>query len=126
MIIYTTYQLVSTVLSREDVPYQTAFFITTAYCLACVFGFIITFFFIFHLWLISNSYTTIEFCEKRGSSKLFRARSPYDLGVYSNFKSALGENPFIWFVPCGRNLEGEGLYFEIDPFIKESIEQAKS
>ena len=72
MIIYTTYQLVSTVLSREDVQYQVAFFITTAYCLACVFGFIITFFFLFHLWLISNQYTTIEFCEKRGSSKLFR------------------------------------------------------
>lgn len=67
MIVTTAYPVLGAVLSREGIEYKLAYFIVTAYVLACVFGFIITGFFCFHLWLISNQYTTIEFCEKRGS-----------------------------------------------------------
>lgn len=83
-IIWSSNHLFQTVLHREDVAYRTAFFIVTAYVLACFFGFIITFFFIFHLWLISQQYTTIEFCEKRGNNELFKIGSPYDMGCFKN------------------------------------------
>lgn len=82
--IWTSNHLFQTVLHREDVAYRTAFFIVTAYVLACFFGFIITFFFLFHMWLISQQYTTIEFCEKRGNNELFKIGSPYDLGCFKN------------------------------------------
>ena len=68
-----------------DIDSRLAYFIVTAYVLASVFGFIITGFFCFHLWLIKNQYTTIEFCEKKGSDDQFKFKSPYDLGVYRNF-----------------------------------------
>ena len=61
-----------------EVDSRLAYFIVTAYILALIFGFIITGFFCFHLWLLKNQYTTIEFCEKKGSDKNFKERSPYD------------------------------------------------
>jgi hypothetical protein len=57
----------------------------TAFVLAVVFGFIITAFFFFHLYLIFKQYTTIEFCEKKNTNDLFKGKSPYDLGVIQNF-----------------------------------------
>ena len=68
IIVWSSSHLVQVVLSREDVKYHIAFFIVTAYVLACVFGFAITLFFLFHMWLISRQYTTIEFCEKSGKN----------------------------------------------------------
>lgn len=78
LIVFSSYPLVSTVLKREDLDYRVAFYIVTAYVLACVFGILITGFYFFHLWLILNQYTTIEFCEKKGNDDLFKRRSPYD------------------------------------------------
>ena len=54
MIVFTSNRVLTLVLSKEDVDYRIAYFIVTAYVLACVFGFIITGFFLFHLWLIHN------------------------------------------------------------------------
>lgn len=108
-------------LHREDVSYRVAFFIVTAYVLACIFGFIITFFFFFHMWLISKQYTTIEFCEKRGNSDLFKAASPYDLGCFANMQKILGNNPLVWFLPCCRNLDGGGLFFEVQPEVRAKL-----
>ena len=70
-IVVTTNKLVRMVLSQTEskLDYRVAYYIVTSYVLACVFGFIITGFFIFHLWLIKKQYTTIEFCEKRGSDE---------------------------------------------------------
>ena len=75
----------------------------------------------FHLWLIKNQYTTIEFCEKRGSDEQFKAKSPYDLGTYRNFERILGSNIFLWFLPIRRNLRGRGLFFEVREDIKQKI-----
>lgn len=115
MIVYNTNRLLIVTLSKDDIDYRIAYFIVTAYVLACVFGFIITSFFLFHLWLIRNQYTTIEFCEKRKTDPNFKQQSPYNLGLVSNLKSILGPNPFFWFLPMRRNLDGEGLFFKIRP-----------
>ena len=99
MIVSTSYPLVGKVLAQDEVNYYLAYFIVTAYVLACVFGFIITGFLTFHLWLISNQYTTIEFCEKRSNDPNFKIKSPYNLGVIRNFQTILGRNPLLWLVP---------------------------
>jgi len=124
LIVSTSAKLVRGILSKDTaegavVDYRTAYFIVTAYVLGCVFGFIITGFFLFHLWLISNQYTTIEFCEKRGSDDLFRFNSPYNCGIYRNFSAILGSNPLLWCLPVRRNLKGKGLYFEIRDDLRE-------
>ena len=114
----------SNVLSKSDVDYRTAYFVVTSYVLACVFGFIITGFFCFHMWQVSNQYTTIEFCEKRNTDPQFKNKSPYNLGVYKNFQSILGSNPMLWALPVRRNLQGQGLFFEIRDDLKETQERA--
>lgn len=119
-IIFTSHSVFAAALSRSDIPYRTSFFICTAYVLACIFGFIITFFFLYHLWLISNQYTTIEFFEKRGNSDLFKTRSPYDVGIWRNFQNVLGDNLMLWFIPVNRSLAGGGLYFEVNNEVLES------
>ena len=127
LIILTTNKLVKNVLAQpssdgSSLDYRMAYFIVTSYVLACVFGFIITGFFIFHMWLIKNQYTTIEFCEKRGSDEQFRNASPYDVGVYRNFQSILGESPLYWFAPLSPGPQrGRGLYFEIRDDLKQKV-----
>ena len=87
--------------------------------MALLFGFIITFFLLFHLWLISKQFTTIEYCEKRTKSGgVFAEKSPYDLGCYQNFKTILGSNMLLWFFPVNRELKGNGLYYTIN---KETV-----
>jgi len=57
LIIVTTNRLVKKVLSQNKgatIDYRVAYFIVTSYVLACVFGFILTGFFTFHMWLIKN------------------------------------------------------------------------
>ena len=121
MIVTASKHVVTTVLQRDGVDYRTSFFIVTAYVLACVFGFIITGFFLFHLWLIYKAYTTIEFCEKRSRDGLFSERSPYNLGCFENYKTILGQNVFLWFLPCSRDLRGGGLFFAINQETEEKI-----
>lgn len=127
LIVSSSSKLVHGILSKDTaseskVDYRVAYFIVTAYVLACVFGFIITGFFTFHLWMISNQYTTIEFCEKRGSDTLFKDKSPYNLGVYRNFTDILGTSPLLWCLPVRRNLTGKGLHFEIREELKEKFQ----
>ena len=98
-----------------EVDSRLAYFIVTAYILALIFGFIITGFFCFHLWLLYNQYTTIEFCEKKGSDKNFKEKSPYDLGGLQNYKNVLGDNFFLWFIPVRGNLTNGGLFFDVRP-----------
>jgi len=54
LIVFTSSNVISNVLSTDNIDYPTAYFVVTAYVLACVFGLIITGFFCFHLWLINN------------------------------------------------------------------------
>ena len=127
IIVSSSAKLVNGILSKDTaseskVDYRVAYFIVTAYVLACVFGFIITGFFTFHLWMISNQYTTIEFCEKRGSDNLFKDKSPYNLGVYRNFTDILGTSPLLWCLPVRRNLTGKGLHFTIREELKEKFQ----
>lgn len=74
------------------------FFLLMVYSLAGLLSIAVTGFWIFHITLMVNNTTTIEYCEKRrteGESKV----SPYNLNTLQNFKEALGQNPLVWFLP---------------------------
>jgi len=70
--------------------------------------------FLFHCWLLGRNMTTIEFCEKRqvkvSPSNGAASSSKYDIGLYQNIASVLGENPFTWLLPIG-GPPGDGLRY---------------
>lgn len=99
MIIWTAWPLMSAVLQSETIDYKMAYYVITSYILACTLGLIITGFFSFHLYLIRKQWTTIEFCEKRSTDERVVKMSPYDLGTLRNFKTILGNNMLLWFIP---------------------------
>lgn len=63
----TAYPVFIAVLASDNVDGKLAYAIVTAWILCCAFGLLITGFFCFHMWLLSNQYTTIEFCEKKST-----------------------------------------------------------
>ncbi|CUV04081.1 unnamed protein product [Cryptosporidium hominis] len=65
-------------------------------------------FFFFHLWLVFNSMTTIEFCEKSRSTSY---TNMWFKGYMHSFKQVFGSNPFLWIFPVG-NQVGDGINFE--------------
>lgn len=125
LIVFTSYPVMQETLNSTTVDYRIAYYIITSYILASTLWFVITGFFIFHLWLISKQYTTIEYCEKRSEGDSTFKKSPYNLGIFRNLQSILGNNVLLWFIPVCKsifqslcpnldaNLEGDGLIFEI-------------
>ena len=101
LIAFTSYPVIKrTVTHPTSFDYKVSFFIMTAYIWACVVAAGITLFFLFHIYLISCGYTTIEYCEKRREEdNTFHARMPYNRGFVLNMCAVLGYNPFLWFVP---------------------------
>mmetsp|Transcript_32888 Transcript_32888/g.40398 ORF Transcript_32888/g.40398 Transcript_32888/m.40398 type:complete len:324 (-) Transcript_32888:256-1227(-) len=83
---------------------------------AALLGAVMSAFMVFHLWLLTNAYTTIEYCEKRlapekvkgtgdfSVNKLY-ATSPYNVGWYKNWKAVLGPNPVLWLIPTRYGLD---------------------
>lgn len=131
VIALTSYPVLARTLTHpETFDYKVSYFIMTAYILACTLAFIITAFMTFHLYLISCSYSTIEFCEKRSEDdNAFHVKQPYNRGFCQNLTSILGYNPFFWFIPfcksrfCLRitlfellvpNYEGDGIVFQLN------------
>eukprot|EP00929_Paragymnodinium_shiwhaense_P047628 TRINITY_DN24149_c0_g1_i1.p1 TRINITY_DN24149_c0_g1~~TRINITY_DN24149_c0_g1_i1.p1 ORF type:complete len:371 (-),score=40.24 TRINITY_DN24149_c0_g1_i1:218-1330(-) len=94
-----------------------------AVALASFLGFLVTCFFLFHTWLVANARTTIEFCEKSLPKKdkdkqgqtwskvAASLDSPYDLGLYGNFRVILGRNCFLWLIPGFTEPIGDGMDF---------------
>eukprot|EP01016_Furgasonia_blochmanni_P038035 TRINITY_DN4552_c0_g1_i1.p1 TRINITY_DN4552_c0_g1~~TRINITY_DN4552_c0_g1_i1.p1 ORF type:complete len:471 (+),score=97.19 TRINITY_DN4552_c0_g1_i1:171-1583(+) len=82
-----------------------SYMVLFTFCLSFTLGTIVTMFFLFHLWLVMNGKTTIDYCEKK--NKVNR----YDHGCWKNFTGVFGENPLLWFFPLAPNTEGEGLVF---------------
>jgi hypothetical protein len=66
----------------------------------CFFFFItLAMFFAFHLWLVVNAMTTIEYREKSHYQHTFRASHiKFDYGYYQNFVHIFGP-PWMWFLP---------------------------
>ena len=116
IIVLTSYPIIRrTVKAPESFSYMWSYMIMTSYILACVLNFVITLFFIFHLYLICCQYTTIEFCEKRNDDdNTFHTRMPYNRGALQNFRSIFGYQVIFWFVPFYPNYEGDGIIFKLN------------
>mmetsp|Transcript_111806 Transcript_111806/g.154401 ORF Transcript_111806/g.154401 Transcript_111806/m.154401 type:complete len:104 (+) Transcript_111806:712-1023(+) len=66
-IIFSSYNIIGRTMSSPDTfDYKVAYFIITSYILSCIMWVLVTGFGSFHLWLLNQQYTTIEFCEKKG------------------------------------------------------------
>jgi palmitoyltransferase ZDHHC2/15/20 len=113
-------------MSSETIDYKLAYYIITSYILGTSLAVVITAFFSFHIWLILNQYTTIEFCEKKREDDNTFKISPYNIGRFNNLKTVLGNNVLLWLFPfckyfilcfilfiLGPNSKGEGLMFEV-------------
>jgi len=104
------------------------FFIVLGWILALLMGTIVTCFAVFHIYLMSRAYTTIEFCEKyraddsKVTSQGLRVRelyeySPYDNGVYRNICHMLGPM-YMWLIPSRYGMDegiAAGCIFDVNP-----------
>lgn len=78
---------------------------------------------LFQFYGMGENTTTIEGWEKDKVASLVRkgkvaeVRFPYDLGVFSNIQSVLGNNMLLWLVP--QDMQGDGLSFPITQYEDE-------
>lgn len=99
----------------QNAPFVMMFFILFGLSLCFFLGTAITLFFAFHVWLMFQGMTTIEFCEKKGivGNEAQGFDSMYNLGIFGNLQSVLGDNPLTWMLPIA--VEGDGLRYRMDP-----------
>ena len=100
-IILSAMKIVNLALMSENFHTITAYYMVTSYLLSVFLAIIITIFLAFHLNLIRKQCTTIEYCEKKWEKGPYE-QSPYNLGIYHNFKSALGCNFLFWLLPTSK------------------------
>jgi len=82
-------------------PRSSASFLFESFGLALLLASIMTPFCGFHMWLLKNNLTTVEYRESKCSTGE-DGQSKYDVGIIRNLQQVLGDNPLLWFVPVGR------------------------
>jgi len=102
LVLLTTWDILCYSLTNDLIDYRLSYAIATSYLLCSSLALVISGFLCFHLWLIYKQYTTIEFCEKRSDNDSNFKTSPYNRGLWDNFRGVFGENPLLWFVPLGK------------------------
>ncbi|PHJ21008.1 cell cycle regulator with zn-finger domain-containing protein [Cystoisospora suis] len=105
------FESVKRLVSSEKTEFEKMFMVLFAETLDIFLCMLITGFFFFHLHLVRNGMTTIEFCEKQFK----RPRAPaqenlWNKGSWRNFIDAFGPNPLLWFLPID-NRQGDGVHF---------------
>eukprot|EP00371_Babesia_bovis_P002992 XP_001611639.1 DHHC zinc finger domain containing protein [Babesia bovis T2Bo] len=93
-----------------QVPFSELSMLVIGEILSVTFAVICTSFLGFHIWLMCEAYTTIEFCEKRFCSIMWPNRSLWSGTLYENICATLGSNPLLWLVPVD-NRSGDGIHF---------------
>jgi hypothetical protein len=112
LFIGTFWECVVVTLNDDENSTFHCFFIVVSYSLISLLGFAVIGFCIFHIWLIYNNFTTIEYCEKKRKNAPGYDSSPFAADtVYENFKESLGKNPLFWLIPLNYREEGGGLYY---------------
>lgn len=93
--------------TRQDVPLSAMLVFLSGQTFASFALVLLCFFLAFHLWLMVNALTTIEFIEKR-SKRSSEESSAYSIGVYQNICAMLGPKPLLWLLPTSLP-EGNGV-----------------
>ena len=106
-------------LMHATLPALSKFLIVGSVGLSSLLSSILGPFFGFHCFLLSRNMTTIEFVERSRDVNaekhaqppgILSTASPYDVGMYGNICSILGENPLLWLIPVGDPV-GDGISF---------------
>merc|ERR1719515_699666 len=92
---------------QEETPFIVMFLLLFGNTLASFMGFLVSSFFMFHIWLAARAMTTIEFCEK-SLKRISYDTSFYDEGPWENAKAVLGPNPLLMLLPISPPA-GDGL-----------------
>jgi len=108
MIFWTMWDTLKHSVSAE-IPFFEMFLVLFGVTLAGFLGCMVTTFFGFHIYLMLKAQTTIEFCEKSMKRTSFD-ESAYDRGPYGNIRAVLGDNPFLWLLPCSMPA-GDGMNY---------------
>jgi len=105
-----TWTMVETTRSSmaSDTPFLTMWLVFFCWTLATLIGMVLSCFFSFHVWLMSKSMTTIEFCEKQ--TRKGYDEHIHDRGMVGNIMAVLGDDPLLWFLPLSAP-SGDGLHF---------------
>jgi hypothetical protein len=129
-----TWTMIESVISSWDIdtPFFTMFFVLWGETLAIFMGSLLTIFFCFHIWLMIQARTTIEFCEKampkdkaKEDPNKAEQSSVYDLGFFGNMKAVLGPNPLAWPLPIAPPI-GDGLnYVTAETRLTKDLEAGK-
>eukprot|EP00397_Hematodinium_sp_SG-2012_P042871 GEMP01047511.1.p1 GENE.GEMP01047511.1~~GEMP01047511.1.p1 ORF type:complete len:268 (+),score=60.95 GEMP01047511.1:366-1169(+) len=105
--------------TQHETSFGMMFVVLFAESLASFLAIITTLFLGFHIWLMMNGMTTIEYCEKTLKKENYN-QSVWDLGFGGNLKAVFGPNPVLWFLPLspptgdGINYVNEGSRLTID------------
>mmetsp|Transcript_46150 Transcript_46150/g.83090 ORF Transcript_46150/g.83090 Transcript_46150/m.83090 type:complete len:331 (+) Transcript_46150:113-1105(+) len=126
LIAKTMAQTVQKVIELET-PFLTMFLIMFAETIAMFLGMLVGMFFIFHIWLMFNAMTTIEFCEKnlpKKGAESSQDESLYSLGAWGNITATLGSNPLLWLLPLG-GPDGDGLQYSVNRERSDNLDATK-
>jgi len=105
---WTMIPTVSGAMSDRGTPFLRMFVMLFGLTLAGFIACLLTMFLSFHIYLMLNAMTTIEFCEK---SKRRNYVSPsYSRGYLGDIKAVLGDDVFLWFLPMSPP-SGDGVSF---------------
>lgn len=69
LVVITAYPPFIAVVCYDGISIGIAYFVILGWILTATFCLVITGFFCFHMYLLSNQYTTIEWCEKRSKTE---------------------------------------------------------
>ena len=86
------------------------FMVIGAFVLVFIASWVMTNFLRFHIKLIRENKTTIEFLEKKGEE----FQSPYDVGSHRNFLQVFGRQKILWPFPVymlGGHPVGDGVFW---------------
>mmetsp|Transcript_18036 Transcript_18036/g.42144 ORF Transcript_18036/g.42144 Transcript_18036/m.42144 type:complete len:372 (-) Transcript_18036:27-1142(-) len=124
LIVWTMYPSVQAAMAPTE-PFIKMYCLLFGEALASFLGLLLSFFYLFHIYLMSRAMTTIEFCEK-SVKRIGSDSSTYDMGLYRNAKAVLGENILLWFLPCSPPA-GDGLSYltEDTPLLKASAQDVE-
>lgn len=106
-VVMSMWPTVCRIAEHEMHPHE-RFAIVFGMTLSVIMACLLSVFFLFHSWLLTKAWTTIEFCEKRTAGP---HGISYDLGLYENIRAVLGPNPLLWMLPLSLPL-GDGLVFQ--------------
>jgi len=126
--LFITFTMVPTVQNaiQQNSSFAGMFLVLFAETLSTFLGLLITFFFLFHVWLMLKAMTTIEFCEKRSQNAGYGG-SVHDRGINGNIRAALGDWMLLWLLPVSPPA-GDGINFKVeaeDPFLGRTLEPSR-